>query len=53
MAGRIDRTRLVDHGGDGKAADARVGQDLRQVSGVPGGARTRRSPRSVPVPWCA
>ena len=28
--------RLVDHGGDGEAADARVGQDLRQVGGVPG-----------------
>ena len=27
---------LVDHGGDGKAADARVGQDLSQVGGVPG-----------------
>ena len=28
--------RLVDHGGDGEPADARVGQDLRQVAGVPG-----------------
>ena len=28
--------RLVDHGGHGEAADARIGQDLRQVVSVPG-----------------
>ena len=36
--------RLVDHGGDGEAADARVGQDLRQVGGVPGRGPQRAQP---------
>ena len=52
--------RLVDHGGDGEAADARVGQDLRQVGGVPGrgpqpaqpgiGVRAGRHHQGQPVP---
>jgi hypothetical protein len=36
---------LVDHGSDGKAADARVGQDLGQVGGVAGrGPQLAQSP---------
>jgi len=29
-------SRLVDHGGDGKTSDARIGQDQCQISGILG-----------------